>query len=648
MINLAPFGIDLRNASLLQAQISSYSKQVPLLYFVLAVNTLSVALTHYGVAPFALTVVVPAALVVLAAARFAAWIRIRKVEISAEMAARRLKAAVAFGGIVGAAFLAWSIALYWYGNEATRGHLNVAVGVTAIGCLFSLMHLRPAALILAGVVAIPYAGFLVLTQDLVAATVGFNLLLVTGALLYILMVVSGDFERMVASQARAERLSDENFRLANMDSLTGLPNRRKFFSDLETLLTQAAARHECFAVGLIDLDGFKSVNDLYGHTAGDRLLADASQRLRAFAGEQVTIARLGGDEFGLLVHMTGGDHDLVALGEDICAVLRAPFDGFGASVNISGSIGFAIFPEAGQTPEQLFERADYAMYHGKQGRRGSAVIFDPSHEAEIRDNSVAERCLRTADLGAELSMRFQPVFNTVSGRIIAFEALARWQSPELGNVAPNVFIAIAERTDLITRITPILLRKTLAAARTWPAGIRVSFNLSIRDLLSPASITQIVAIVGASGVAPDRIDFEVTETAFMGDFERAQESIRTLKALGARIALDDFGTGYSSLGYIHRLPLDKIKIDRSFVAGIEEGGTCRTIVRTVVDLCRSLQIQCVVEGAETAAQVDILRELGCEIMQGYYFGKPVTIGEVAGVIAAVEASVQRERPTCAA
>jgi len=641
---LAPFGIDLSNTSLVRAQVTAYTQQVPLMYGLLCLNTLSVAYTHYGVAPGALTVVVPACLVALCVARFSAWTRLRDVPISDVLAAAKLRRSVVFGATVGAAFLCWSLALHFYGNAATRAHLNLAVGITGFGCLFSLLHLRATALILAGVVVVPYAVFLMLTQDLISAVVGFNLLLVTGAMLYILLAASRDFENMVNSRTEAVSLSLENFRLANVDSLTGLPNRRKFFGDLDALLQRPESGGERFAVGLIDLDGFKLVNDLYGHTAGDRLLIAVADRLRAFATDDVSIARLGGDEFGLLTRGFRDEADILDLGERICAALRAPFDELAATVNVSASIGFAVFPQAGRTREQLFERADYAMYHGKQGRRGYPVIFDPSHEAEIRNNSVTERCLRGADLERELSVHFQPVFDTVRNRPIAFEALARWHSPELGPVAPNVFIAVAERTDLITRITSTLLRKTLAAARTWPDDVRVSFNLSIRDLLSPASILQIVSIVEASGVAADRIDFEVTETAFVGDFERARESIETLKALGARIALDDFGTGYSSLAYIHRLPLDKIKIDRSFVAGIAQQEASVAIVRTIVNLCRSLRIQCVVEGAETAAQVEILRELGCEAMQGYFFGKPMPAHDVVAFIAAGRV----DRASCAA
>lgn len=645
---LAPFAIDLGDTSLVRAQVAAYTKQVPLLYGLLCLNTLSVAYTHHGVVPAPLTVLVPACLVVLCVVRFSAWVRLHGMPVSDDVAAAKLRKSVFFGATVGATFLCWSLALHIFGNAATRAHLNLAVAVTGFGCLFSLLHLRSTALILASVVVVPYAIFLMVTQDTISAVIGFNLLLVTGAMIYILLAASRDFESMVKSREEAVGLSRENFRLANVDSLTGLPNRRKFFSSLDALLERPDSGSRRFAVGLIDLDGFKSINDVYGHTAGDLLLNAVAERLQGFAADNVSISRLGGDEFGLLIDDVRDEADVINLGERICAALRAPFDEPAASVNVSASIGLAIFPQAGRTREQLFERADYAMYHGKQRRRGNAVIFDPSHEAEIRDNSTTERGLRSADLERELSVHFQPVFDVGHNRPIAFEALARWDSPELGPIPANIFIALAERTDLITRITATLLRKALAAAKTWPDDIRVSFNLSVRDLLSPASILQIASIVEASGVAAERIDFEVTETAFVGDFERARESIATLKALGARIALDDFGTGYSSLAYIHRLPLDKIKIDRSFVAGVTEQEASVAIVRTIANLCRSLRIQCVVEGAETAAQVEVLRELGCETMQGYFFGKPMPARDVADFIAGASAGARADRPSRAA
>ncbi len=321
------------------------------------------------------------------------------------------------------------------------------------------------------------------------------------------------------------------------------------------------------------------------------------------------------------------------MGERVCAALRAPFLLSDVTVQIAGSIGFATFPEAGTSAESLFERADYALYHAKQHVRGRPVIFSREHEFQIRQFASVEKCLRNADLERELALAFQPIFDVSRGEPVAFEALARWESPELGRVPPNVFVRVAERTDFITHLTQILLRKALAHARTWPDDVRVSFNLSVRDVASSEAIMKIIAIIENSGVAPGRIDLEVTETALMRDFDKGCESLKALKALGVAIALDDFGTGFSSLSYVHRLPLDKIKIDRGFIKDIETQAACRDIVKTVIDLCRNLKLACVIEGMETKEQAEILLGLGGTLMQGYYFGRDMPADAVPSFLA---------------
>ena len=249
-------------------------------------------------------------------------------------------------------------------------------------------------------------------------------------------------------------------------------------------------------------------------------------------------------------------------------------------MQIACSIGFAIYPEAGTTAEQLFERADYALYHVKQHARGRSVVFSQEHEIQIRQFALVENCLRNADLEQELSINFQPIYDVVRCEVVAFEALARWDSPKLGPIPPDDFIPVAERTDFVSKLTRILLRKALACVRTWPDDIRISFNLSVRDISSAEAILKIIAIIENSGVAPERIDLEVTETALIRDFDKGNECLRALKSLGVHISLDDFGSGYSSLSYVHRLPLDKIKIDRSFIKDIETQGASRDIVKT--------------------------------------------------------------------
>ncbi|QEA38215.1 EAL domain-containing protein [Pistricoccus aurantiacus] len=635
---LSLFLVDTSNLELLRAQLKAFSKQVPLLYFILSVNTVTLASTHYGKAPFVLTVLFPAALIGFCLIRGINWLRVRHRRISDKEVIRRLYGVVILGGLLGAFYLGWALSIYDYGNAYTKSNVAFFTAVTVISSIFCLLHLRAAALALITVIAIPFSAFLLFTQGTTFVAIGINLLLVSAAMVYILVVVSTDFEKMINSQIETARLSEENHRLANIDSLTELPNRRHFFQQLNGFLACAKEENTSLVVGIIDLDGFKAVNDIYGHVIGDRVLTKAGQRLEALSSDTTLIARLGGDEFGVLIIGAQEHNEILAFGERVCAALQRPFSLPEAVANVSCSVGFATFPEAGNSPELLYERADYALNYAKEHQRGRPTIFSKSHETEIRTRSTIEQALRCADLESELSLCFQPLFDVAHQRPIAFEALARWHNPELGNIPPNVFIAIAERTELINTLTQVLLRKALDAASTWPEEIHVSFNLSVRDILSVDSMTRIIAIVQSSGVEPGRIGFEVTESALMGDFEQAHDAIARLRALGTRVSLDDFGTGYSSLSYVHRLPLDTIKIDRSFVLDIETRATSRNIIRTIVDLCRNLEIGCVVEGMETEAQADILRDLGCNTMQGYFFSKPLAEKDVLDFLSLSEVS----------
>jgi diguanylate cyclase (GGDEF)-like protein len=450
--------------------------------------------------------------------------------------------------------------------------------------------------------------------------------------------------RDVETHLETRRLSDENHRLANLDSLTGLPNRRRFFSVLNQVHDRAVREKLRFVVAVIDLDGLKSVNDLYGHATGDRIIVEAGRRVRDICDDTIFFSRLGGDVFGLIVEADLDEDAKEALGARICQALDATFIFPGIAVDLSGSIGFAAFPRAATSPEQLFERAGYALYHAKQHRRGRPVIFSIEHETEIRQIANLERCLRHADIESEMSLYFQPIVDVERGKVVAFEALARWDSPILGRVAPDIFIRVAERSDLINKLTRMLLRRALAKAKTWPDDIRVSFNLSMRDLGSREAIVNIVAIIENSGIAASRIDLEVTETALIQDFDQANASLQSLKALGVSVSLDDFGTGYSSLSYIRRFPIDKIKIDRSFVKEVETEPSCRAIVKSVIDLCRNMKLTCIVEGMETADQVNVLRTLGCRTMQGYLFGKPMPAAEVLGFLDTTNFSMRLKAP----
>jgi diguanylate cyclase (GGDEF)-like protein len=619
---------------LTRAQFDAFSKQIPLLYFILITNTIAVAYTYVPVAPASLSMIVPAVLTAVTGLRTLWWLRQRHVVRSDADILRNLRLTNWIAAPIAAGFTAWSFALYPYGDPFAKSQVAFYMAVTVIGCIFCLMHLRSAALIVTLVVNVPYVLFYFVTGEPTLKAMAINNLLVSGAMVTVLFIYYRDFADLVANrkslltqQAATQALSDENFRLANLDSLTELPNRRRFFAELASAFADAERRHVRVAVGIIDLDGFKPINDNYGHSVGDRVLIEAGRRIRevceGFGPQRVEFARLGGDEFGLVVCGDPEDADLARLGERIGEQVKLPYQLDTAHTGLSCSIGFALYPDSTTTSEALYECADYSLYHAKRHLRGRTVIFSGELEAEIRSRGVIENLLRTSDFDAEMELVFQPIVDAMSEHTAGFETLARWHSPRLGWVSPADFIPAAERIGLIRPLTQVLLARALATAKTWPDHIRLSFNLSAHDVCAAEGILPLISIIEKSGLPPHRIDFEITETAVTFDFVRAQQSIATLKAMGCGISLDDFGTGYSSLSHVHRLPLDKLKIDRSFVADVNENPVSHKIIKSLTGLCDDMEIACVVEGVETRAQLDTLRRLGCDFIQGYYFAKPM-------------------------
>jgi diguanylate cyclase (GGDEF)-like protein len=628
-----------RDPELAHAQFKAFSIQIPVLYAILLINAVALSITHVAVAPWLLTIAIPGVLGVVCILRVMFWLRSARLDVSGETASKRLRATTPLVGVLGVAFTVWSLSLYPYGDDFAKCHVAYYMSITVISCIFCLTHLLTAAILLAVVVIVPFTVFFCLTGHLVLAAIALNFALVACGMIFILLGNYRDFATLIVSrrelrarQAEAEALNRENFRLANLDLLTALPNRRSFLANFDFTLSDARARGLRFALMLLDLDGFKGVNDVYGHATGDRLLAEVGERLLALASPTVSVARLGGDEFGVILSGNPDDAAIAEFGALVCRRLRGPYLASSVNADVSGSGGVVAFPESGDTPALLFERADYALYHAKESRTGQAVIFTRAHEAMIRDAALVERALRRADLAQEMSVVFQPMVDAISGYTVGFEALARWHSAELGPVGPDRFIIAAEKMRWISRVTLALLRKALAQAATWPGHLSVAFNLSAQDLTSPDTIGSICKIIAESGVAPDRIELEITETAVMQDFNQASEALATLRRLGTRISLDDFGTGYSSLSHVHRLQLDKIKIDRSFVADIDASRTSSDVVKTIVGLCRSLDLECIVEGVETEAQKRRLTSLGCRFMQGYFFARPMPGSAVTGYL----------------
>ncbi|WP_250510307.1 EAL domain-containing protein [Caballeronia sp. GACF4] len=611
------------NPELLIEQYKVLSYQVPLMYLILLINTWALAVTHLYCAPSWMTRLAPSVLTLICIGRIAIWMTSVGKVPDAQLAYRALRRTNRLASIIAPAFTGWALALFSYGDAYAKAHVAFYMAITVIGVIFCLMHVRSAAITVTIIVNGAFVIFFALSDNPVFVAIAINTALVCIAMLAVLFVHYRDFTRMVEART-------ENFQLANHDSLTGLPNRRAFFSALDRAFSNANVRGARLGLGVIDLDGFKPVNDLYGHPMGDKLLASVGQRLSDTCGKHVYLSRLGGDEFSLILSDVGTDAAVLDFGNRICDALRQPFMLGDLRVQIGGTIGFAVFPEMAPDASKLFEYADYALYYAKQNRRGTPALFSADHQATIFSDASIEQALHLADVETELAVVYQPIVDIQTQVTVGFEALARWTSPKLGQVAPSRFIPVAERAGIVSNLTRTLLKKALTETATWPLALRLSFNLSAYDLSSDLETTEIVRIIGVSGVDPARIDFEITETAFIQElaFERVQKAATALRKLGCGVSLDDFGTGYSSLSYLHALPLTKIKIDRSFVTQLHRNPASYKIVKSLFALSKDMGLDCIVEGVETHEELTALRPLGEVFVQGYYYAKPMRATEI--------------------
>jgi diguanylate cyclase (GGDEF)-like protein/PAS domain S-box-containing protein len=414
------------------------------------------------------------------------------------------------------------------------------------------------------------------------------------------------------------------------DALTGLPNRVQLTNRLGQALEAAQAEGDQVAVLILDLDHFKEVNETFGHQAGDRLLEQVGPRLRSEIRPEDMVARLGGDEFAVLLAKTDGAAATLAAAR-LLQALERPFEVEGQHLDVAGSIGIAMSPEDGDDPNTLLRRADIALFVAKQPR-GAFVRYAPEQERQGASRLTLMAELREAlKCDEELFLQFQPLVRLRDRKLMGVEALVRWRHPERGLVPPMEFVPFAEKTRLIKPLTRWVLGSALRQAVAWQqAGhtIPVSVNISVRDLVDPEFPEMIGTLLQAAQAPPSLLLLEITESLIMSEPERAINTLSRLRQLGVRLAVDDFGTGYSSLAYLHRLPVDEIKIDKSFVAAITGEANRANIVRASVELGHALQLESVAEGVEDAATWELLCGLGCDLAQGYFISRPMVADKV--------------------
>jgi diguanylate cyclase (GGDEF)-like protein len=435
------------------------------------------------------------------------------------------------------------------------------------------------------------------------------------------------YEDVTERRRSQEQLSH----MARYDALTGLPNRVLFREHLERVLPRIR-RGDAIAVLCLDLDRFKAVNDTLGHPAGDELLRQVARRLREVTRETDLVARLGGDEFAIVQVGAVQPLAVATLADRLVQVLGTEFEIKGQQVTIGTSIGVVQADDESCNCDELLRSADIAMYLAKAAGRGTWCFFEPEMDVEIQQRRQLEADLRRALAEEQFEVYYQPLIEAKTQTLSGFEALIRWHHPERGLVSPAEFIQLSEETGLIRPLGAWVLMNACAAAAQWPEHLKIAVNLSPVQFVNGNLIRDVEQALATSGLAAGRLELEVTESVLLEDNIATLNILQRLQAMGARVAMDDFGTGYSSLSYLRRFPFDKIKIDQSFVRNLARGNGSVAIIRAVVGLGRALGMEVLAEGVETDEQLSILREEGCNELQGFLFSKPCSLPNVAGII----------------
>ena len=417
------------------------------------------------------------------------------------------------------------------------------------------------------------------------------------------------------------------------DSLTGLPNRVLFHDRIETALANARRTGGRAAVLLLDLDGFKEINDALGHASGDQLLRELAVRLRGTLRDTDTIARLGGDEFGVVMPAGSAD-DVLETATRIHVAVDEPFEIGGLSLDVKTSVGGVLYPDDASDADTLVRFADVAMYAAKRNRT-RIELYNPAADVSSRESLSLGSELRRALEAGDIVAHYQPKVEVSSGRVVGAEALVRWDHPERGIVLPSQFLPVVQKAGLMGSLTALVLQGAAAEAAAWSRDgldLGVAVNVDVDALLDPAFPRRVAEVLEETGLAPELLTIELTETSLMADPVRAGYVARELSSVGVRLSIDDFGTGYSSLGYLTALPLAELKIDRSFVGRMTESPMDMVIVRTILDLGSNLDLSVVAEGIESTKAREMLEELGCGLAQGYEFGSPMSAGRLTAFL----------------
>jgi diguanylate cyclase (GGDEF)-like protein len=625
--------------AMLVNQFHTLKRKIPILHLIILVNSLGLAIAHSFHAPVSLSASLPGAILALCVIRFI-WRLDSWGTMDPEEIREALRLTLVNSTLLAIGFGTWGLMLFEYGTREHQAFTAIFIFMSSIGCAYCLGSLPKAARYMIFFSGLPMAIRLMFTGDMLLMGMGLNLLFVSILVIRMLGVYFSSIEELIESReaivdqiTRSEVAEARALKTAMTDALTGLANRRALTLSLDRLINDASQGDDTvpvrFGVAMMDLNGFKPINDTYGHAAGDEVLVTVASRLDKLIRDDGLVARLGGDEFAALITTAQTEADCMAYGRRISDAINQPITIGDTTLRISGSCGFAIYPISGANGDLLINRADTALYHCKRNRTADVAVFRLDLEEHLRRRLKVDQALRSAIENNEIGMAFQPIFDLTTGRLTSFETLARWYHPSIGHVAPDEFIKAAEQSGLIADLTSQILEKALCAAASWNSAISISFNISAVQIADPAAGLIVLSALNKAGIAPERMIIEITETALLSDLDNARRTISDLRSSGVRVYIDDFGTGHSALGYLLELEFDMVKVDKSFVHSAVTSADSRKLLRGIRDLCAAIEIPCIAEGIEDQAQRALITELGFQYGQGNGLCQPITPDQAA-------------------
>ncbi len=623
----------------LRAQFAVIKNQLPTIYLCVLANIAMVVIAYWGSAPLFLVAIIPAIFSLIIVRRLFYWKSRTKnedmsaIDISKEFSKSTILA-WAYTILVGC----WSVAILPYGNMLQIVLMVCFLWTCAATMAVGLAYLPRAQIGFIVLSAGPFCYGVILSGEplfwiLPGLFSTFYLIFLRLLKQHYQSFLKGEIRKIELKEQieQTEAVQKQMEHLALTDPLTGLPNRRAIFN---TLKKQFETRQDGnrFAAGIIDLDGFKPVNDVYGHACGDAVLIEVGKRVTEVLGDRGLASRVGGDEFGLIITDMKNDQDVMDLGFKIAEALRQPYDLGSSTAMLSSSLGFAICPDSGDNPEVLLDNADKALYRAKKSNSHDVEIYDPVNHRETKENSAIEQALRQAIATDSIELNYLPIVELSSGRVVAFEALARWFDPTHGEVAPDKFIAVAEQTGLIIELTDLLFNKAVKNLASWPSEIGLSFNISAVYLANPRLGLSIISTLSKYQLLPSRLQIEITESALMSNFTVARKTICDLSDANIQVALDNFGIGFGSFDYLDQISVDKLKIDGRFVPSTGMANGKRQIQKAIVGLSSGLGIPVIQEGIENADQHQEAINAGCHYGQGHLYSVPMLAGEIANFL----------------